>query len=57
MSYNLNSLKGVTSVIIFGALIGDIKGDTRSLDYCSFKAPITSASYMCHVCLLIGARG
>ena len=33
MSYSLNSLKGV----IWGITMGFIKGDTRSLDYSSYK--------------------
>ena len=33
MSYSLNSLKGD----IWGTTIGDIKGDTRSLDYSSYR--------------------
>ena len=37
MSYSLNSLKGVVWGIISGTTIGDIKGDTRSLDYSSYK--------------------
>ena len=37
MSHSLNSLKGVRKGIIQGSTIGDIKGDTRSLD-CSSHA-------------------
>ena len=33
MSYSLNSLKGD----YIGTTIGDIKGDTRSLDYSSYR--------------------
>ena len=38
MSYSLNSLKGVREGIIQGSSIGDIKGDTRSLDYSSYDS-------------------
>ena len=37
MSYSLNPLKGVIQGIIHGSVIGLIKGDTRSLDYGSYK--------------------
>ena len=33
MSYSLNSSRGVIKGIIYGTTIGDIKADTRSLDY------------------------
>ena len=36
MSHSLNSLKGVIQGFVKGATIGDIKGDTRSLDYGSY---------------------
>ena len=36
MSYSLNSIKGVAKGIIEGSTIGDVKGDTRSLDYSSY---------------------
>ena len=35
MSYRLHSLKGVIWGTIWGTTIGDIKEDTRSLDYSS----------------------
>ena len=35
MSHSLNSLKGVIQGIIKGTTLGEIKGDTRSLDYTS----------------------
>ena len=38
MSYSLNSLKGHIQGIIYGITIGDIKGDTRSLDNGSYSA-------------------
>ena len=37
MSYSLNSLKGGYIRIILGTTIGVFKGDTRSLDYSSYK--------------------
>ena len=37
MSYSLNSLKGGYIGIKWGSIIGDIKGDTRSLDYGSYN--------------------
>ena len=37
MSYSLNSLKGLYKGIIQGTSIGGIKGDTRSLDYSSYR--------------------
>ena len=37
MSHSLNSLKGVLYGITYRTTIGDIKGDTRSLDYSSYK--------------------
>ena len=40
MYYSLNSLKGVIWGIISGTTIGDIKGDTRSLDYSSYNPHI-----------------
>ena len=36
MSYSLNSLKWNIKGIVWGTNIGAIKGDTRSLDYCSY---------------------
>ena len=33
MGYSLQSLKGVECGIIYGSVIGVIKGDTRSLDW------------------------
>ena len=38
MNPSLNSLKGVLQGIIYNSTIGVIKGDTRSLDYCSHPA-------------------
>ena len=35
--YSLNSLKEVISRIIWGSIIGLLKGDARSLDYCSHQ--------------------
>ena len=40
MYYSLNSLKGVIRGIILGSIIGVIRGDTRSLDYCSYEVPL-----------------
>ena len=37
MSYNLNSLKGVIWGIIYGTTTEVIRGDTRSLDYSSYR--------------------
>ena len=37
MSYSLNSLKGVIYGILWGTIIGVIKGDTRSLDNGSYE--------------------
>ena len=39
MSCSLNFLKGVIWGIIYGITIGVIKGDTRSLDYGSYRRP------------------
>ena len=36
MSYSLNSLKGGYIGHYIGITLGDIKGDTRSLDYSSY---------------------
>ena len=36
MSHSVNSIKGVRSGIIYGIIIGVIKGETRSLDYGSY---------------------
>ena len=36
MSHNLNSLTGGYLGVIYGTTRGDIKGDTRSLDYGSY---------------------
>ena len=38
LSFGLNSLKGVIQGIIWGSVVGAIKGDTRSLDYGSYAA-------------------
>ena len=38
MSHNLNSPNGVTYGILSGTTRGYMKGDTRSLDYSSYKA-------------------
>ena len=37
MSCSLNSFKGSIQGIIYGSIIGVIKGDTGSLDYSSYR--------------------
>ena len=37
MSHSLNSLRGVIRGIILGTTIGDIKRETRSLDYAPYS--------------------
>ena len=40
MSYSLNSLKGGYIGIIWGTTIRVIKGDTRTLDYGSYRGVV-----------------
>ena len=46
MSHNLNSLKGLCTGLLLGTTTGDMKWDTRSLEYgsCSFGKPAENAS-------------
>ena len=46
MSYGLNFLKGAIWGILLGTVIGSVKGDTRSLDYSSHRAQMSTSGAM-----------